>query len=95
MGVGFYDFKLKCWNKLKLWHQWTHNSEGLILWSYVELSSSVDPSTHELDPELFLRFQVETSKKLLELDPGWFYDFKLTCWGKLVELDSGLFYDFK
>ena len=67
----------------------------LILWFYQEMSSSVDPPTHELDAKLFLRFQVKVSRKLFELDPSWFYYFKLTCLGKLVELDLGWFYDFK
>ena len=35
---------------------------------FVEMSSSIDPLTQELDPELFLRFQVEISRKLFELD---------------------------
>ena len=41
-----------------------------ISWYFVEMSSSVDQPTHELDPELFLRFQVEIARKLFELDPG-------------------------
>ena len=55
-----------------------------ILWYFVEMSSSVDPPTQELDPELFSRFQVEMWKKLFELDPGWLYDFNL----KIKDVES-------
>ena len=55
-----------------------------VLWFFVEMSSSVDPSTHELDSELFLKFQVGISKKLFEHDPGWFYDFIL----KIKDIES-------
>ena len=41
-----------------------------ILWYFVEMSSFVDPPTHDLDPELFSRFQVVILMKLLELVPG-------------------------
>ena len=68
---------------------------GSISWFFVEMTSSVDSPTHELDAELFLRFQAEISRKLFELDLGWFYNFKLTCWRKLVKLDHGWFYDSK
>ena len=54
-----------------------------ILWFFIEMSSSVDPSTHELDPEFLLIFQVEMSRKLFELDPG---NFMWTYWGKLAGL---------
>ena len=53
-----------------------------ILWFFVEISSPVDLPKYVLDPELFLRFQVEISWKLFELDLGGFYNFKLTYWGK-------------
>ena len=50
-----------------------------ISWYFVEMSSSLNPPTYELDPGLFLKFQVKMLRKLFELDPGWFRDFKLTC----------------
>ena len=48
------------------------------------MSSSVDLPIHELDVELFLRFQVEMPRKLSEFDPGWFYGFKL----KIKDVES-------
>ena len=41
MKDWFYDFKLKCWKKLKMWHQWTYYYEGLISWFYVEVSKKI------------------------------------------------------
>ena len=54
-----------------------------ILQYLVEMPSSVDPPTDELDHELISRFRVGMLRKLFDFDPGLFYDFKLKCQRKL------------
>ena len=95
------DFMILCWNVeenyrcLKLTRQqWTLTLDQFYDF-FVEMSSSVDPPTHELNPEWFLRFHVEMANKLFELDPGWFYDFELTFWGKLIEREPWLILRFQ
>ena len=81
---------------------WPMNNRPWLLFDFiiwVEMLSSVDSSTFDLDLVLFWDFKLKCLRKLVDLDLIWFYDYKFQCWGKLkmfkvdpqtVDLDSGL-----
>ena len=104
MKDWFYDIRLKCWENLEMWHQWTiimkdwFCDSKLKCWKKLYMFE-VYPSTEDFDLESILWIFVEMLSSVdpptHKLDPKLFLRFQVEILRKLFELDPGWLFDFK